>query len=222
MALKPVYSQLQPYGEFDGLDSVTTTLKGGEVVGLTYVSVSGTDKAAKDSLDGYVSNSTQNRPAVTKYLTSGMRPLFLADEGTSGYGTLFGKMFGGTLGRDTVGSELGPHTAYPSGKVTCWGGPGMFTVTLDAVDTESTAGLQPTNTTLTGRDALYATNQGLLTPNVSVAFQSLIVGRFIEFTDNHSKVTTPKSMTQGTNSPYGVTNIKGIFDRALIMFDIED
>jgi hypothetical protein len=56
---------------------------------------------------------------------------------------------------------------------------------------------------------------------VSVAFESVVVGRFVEFTDNRSKVATPKSMTSATNSPYGVTSTKSVFDRVLFRFMVE-
>ncbi len=221
MALQPI-NPGQNYGFFDGLDATVASLKGGEVVGLAYVLLTNSDKAAKDQFDGYVANNSQKRPVVTSALVDSMRPLFLADEGITGYGTMWGKIVGGAIGQDNTGIVLGPSTAYGSGKITCWDGPGYYTVTTDAVDTTSTTGLVPTNTTIAGNDPLYATATGLLTPNVSVAFETIKVGRFVEFTDNRSKVATPKSMTSATNSPYGVTSTKGVFDRALIRFKVED
>jgi len=220
MALQPINPGAN-YGRFDGLDATVSSLKGGEVVGLTYVLLTNSDKAAKDVYDGYVANNSQKRPAVTTTLVENMRPLFLADEGITGYGTMWGKIVGGSIGQDNTGIVLGPSTAYGSGKVTCWDGPGYYTVTTDAVDTTSTTGLVPTNTTIAGNDPLYATTAGLLTPNVSVAFESVVVGRFVEFTDNRSKVATPKSMTSATNSPYGVTSTKSVFDRVLFRFMVE-
>lgn len=220
MALQPINAG-QNYGLFDGLDATVSTLKGGEVVGLTYVNLTSSDKKANDVADGYVANLSQKRPAVTSTLTSGMRPLYLADEGIAGYGTMWGKIVGGSIGQDNTGIVLGPSTAYGSGKVTCWDGPGLYTITTDAVDATATTGLVPTNTTIAGNAPLYATTAGLLTPNVALAFESLVVARFIEFTDNKSKVTTPKSMTNAANSPYGASNYKGVFDRALIYFNIE-
>ena len=224
MALK-VLQGSRPYGQFDGLDSVVTACKGGEVVGFSYVATSqATDKHAKDIDDGYVSNTTVQRPAVTTALTSGMRPLFLVDDGTSGYGTLFGEVVGATVGMVVSGGTvLGPHTATGSGKLTLWDGPGIFAVTLDAVHTATTTGLVPTNTTLAGGAALYATSGGLLTPAVGSAFESIVVGRFLEFATNGSLVNTPKSLTSALNSPSGSASTgAGSFAQAVFHFKVED
>jgi len=222
MALKPLYSNREPVGFYDGLD--THTFVGGEVVGLTYVSSTGTDVHAADVGDGYVSFSQKKRPAVTKTLQASMRPLFLADEGTSGYGTLFGQLVGSSTGTVQLGSGtvLGPNTAAGSGKVTCWQGPGHYAVTLDAV-AQGAGGLQPTNLALAGGDALYATSGGLLTPTVGSAFEAVVVGRFIEFTDGGSKVTTPHSLISAKNSPSGNTDwaTGSEFTQAVIFFNLE-
>lgn len=221
MALKPINTVHQPYGQFDGQDSILTSLKGGEVVGFTYIS-STTEKKANDVLDGYVSNTKKQYPAVTNALVSGMRPLFLAHEGTNGYGQILGKLVGSYLGQDSVGVDLGYHSTAGSGKVALYDGPGLYTVTLDAVDLDESTGLQPTNTTISGNAALYATDAGLLTPNVAEAFESVVVGRFIEFTTNRAMVTTPLSMVSAPNSPQGATGKKPVFDRVLLRFKVED
>lgn len=224
MALKVLQGSPRPYGQFDGLDSLVTSCKGGEVVGFTYVSTTaGVDKHAKDIDDGYVSNTTLQRPAVTTTLVSGMRPLFLVDDGTSGYGTLFGEVVGATVGQIvTGGTQLGPHTATGSGKLTLWDGPGIYGVTLDAVHTALTTGLVPTNTTLAGGAALYATTGGLLTPAVGSAFESIIVGRFIEFATNGSLVNTPKSLTAALNSPSASASTgAALFTQAIFRFQVE-
>jgi hypothetical protein len=205
MALKILQPGIQPIGQFDGLDSEVTAVKGGEVVGFTFVNIGqSVDKSASDINDGYVSYTTKKRPAVTKTLVSGMRPLFLVDDGTTGYGTLFGQLVGSYIGQQSVGGTvLGPHTAAGSGKLTLWDKPGLYAVTLDACDTTASTGLQPSNTTLAGGAALYATAAGLLTPNVSAAFESVVVGRFIQFQTNGSLVTTPNSLVAATNVPAG-------------------
>lgn len=220
MALQPISTAFQPYS-FDGLDSVKDTLKGGEVVGLTYVNLSSSEKKASDVVDGYVSNTTKQFPAVTSQLVDGMRPLFLADDGTAYYGQVLGSLVGSSLGQDVAGTSLGWHSSKGSGKVTCWDGPGLYTVTLDAVDLDETTGLQPTNTTISGHQALYATDAGKLTPNVGEAFDSIVVARFLEFTTNRSKVSTPVSMVSASNSPVGSAGKKGVFDRVLIRFGVE-
>lgn len=204
MALKLIQSGNQPLGQFDGLDTEVLTLKGGEVVTFTSVAVAGTDKAAADAFDGYSNPAgTQKRAAVTKTLTSGKRPLMLADDGIAGYGTLFGSVVGGTVGQLTTGTALGPHTSTGSGKVTCWEKPGVYAVSLDACDTNATTGLQPTNTTLDTGAALYATSAGLLTPNSGASFETVVLGRFIDFDTNGSLVTTPNKLVAALNSPSG-------------------
>ena len=119
----------------------------------------------------------------------------LADDGTSGYGTLFGVVVGGTVGQVvTGGAVLGPHTATGSGKVTCWDKPGVYGVSLDACDTTASTGLAPTNGTLDTGAALYATSAGLLTPNSGARFENVVVGRFIDFETNGSLVNTPSRL----------------------------
>jgi hypothetical protein len=217
MALELVQSQGQTaFGTFDAIDGVELTTKGGEVATLTTVSRTGTDKAARDAFtDGYVvGNATPVRPVATTNLVSGNRPLFLTDDGTAGYGTLLGVVIGGT--------NLGPHTAYASGKMTLWGSRGTYAITLDAVDTTAATGLVPTNTTVTTGSALYATSAGLLTPYVTAAFEAVVVGRFIEFETykGGSLVTTPVSLVSAVNSPYGVGSPQlSSFARALVYFD---
>ncbi|HVI41785.1 MAG TPA: hypothetical protein VM577_14125 [Anaerovoracaceae bacterium] len=228
MALKILQAGIEPLGQFDGLDADVTTVKGGEVVCFTYVSIVGTDKHASDVNDGYVSSTTLSRPAVTKSLSSGARPLFLVDDGTVGYGTLFGVVVGGASGQVSFGpsstipsgSILGPHTALGSGKLTLWDKPGLYAVTLDAVDTTAATGLVPTNTTLAGGSPLYATTAGLLTPNAGAAFEAIIVARFLEFSGTGSLVTTPVDLVNARNSPTG--NVSSVvqkpFTQAVIHF----
>ena len=225
-------SGINPLGQFDALDANTTTTKGGEVVGFTYIAAAGSDKEAVDVLDGYVSSAKQTRPAVTTSLVSGMRPLFLCDDGTYGYGTLFGIVVGGTVGQQVngplpsqiTGAILGPHTATGSGKLTLWDKPGLYAVTLDAVDQNATTGLQPTNPTISGGAALYATAAGLLTPNIGAAFESVVVGRFLEFSTNGSKVTTTVDMVSALNSPSanGVSGAAALkpFSQAIFSFNV--
>lgn len=239
MALKLLQPGIQPLGQFDGLDSEVLTLKGGEVVtlapvttsGQPGVSGSGNDAAAFDVFDGYVNVAgTFKRPAVTKTIPSNAvtRPLFLSDDGIAGYGTLFGAVVGGTVGQQVnnpssytyTGALLGPHTSTGSGKTTCWDKPGLYAVSLDAVDTTASTGLVPTNTAngLNVGSALYTTVGGLLTPNaaVSAGGASLgsgpVVGRFVEFNTNQALVTTPNYLVAALNSPSG--NVSSVQPRA--------
>lgn len=198
MALKVLQSQLSPLGQFDALDTELASFKGGEVVTLTGVTYQGTDKAAKDVDDGYAGTPTKYRPAVTKTLSaSASGPHWLADDGTTYYGTLFGSVVGGTAGQ-AADSALGPHTALGSGKITCWNQPGLYGVTLDAVDDSTVA---PTVDIAVGA-ALYATTAGLLTTTSSGAANAgAMMARFVEFATNGSLVTTPNSLVAALNSP---------------------
>jgi len=222
MALKLLQPGIQPLGQFDAHDPVATSCLGGEVAQFTYVSiVAGTDDAAADVDDGYVA-AANTRPAATTTLTANIRPRFLVDEGTTGYGTLFGEVVGGSTGLVvTGGAALGPHTATGSGKWTLWDKPGMYAVTLDAVDTTLNSGLVPTNPALAGGDALYATAAGLLTPAVGSAVDTLVLGRFIEFSPSGSLVTTPASLTQALNSPTGSAALGAQFAQAVFHWNPE-
>lgn len=205
MALKLLQPGTQPLGQFDGLDSFVASVKGGEVVTLKSSLLSANDKAAKDSFDGYtlLAADAPRRPLVSPAGTSDgyARPLMLADDGVAGYGTLFGSVVGGTVGQVvTGGAVLGPNTATGSGKITCWEKPGLYAVSLDAVDTQ-TGGLLPTNTNLDTGAALSFINGGLLTPSTSANAVAgsgpsgkALVGRFVDFETNGSLVTTPNNL----------------------------
>jgi len=206
MALKLVNQAGNALGQYDGYDSEVLTLKGGEVVTFTsVVATNATDKAAADVYDGYV--NPNKRVAVTRNVATTARPLMLADDGISGYGTLFGSVVGGTVGQvSTGGALLGPHTATGSGKVTCWHLPGVYAVSLDAVDTVA---LAPTVSTLATGDALTfvpsSTSGGQLTKvgSAAAAGNTVVVGRFIDFETNGSLVTTPSSLVGALNPPDG-------------------
>jgi len=229
MALKLLQPGTQPLGQFDGYDSDVLTLKGGEVVSFASVTTSGQpgvytaglDQAAYDVFDGYVNSvGVLKRPAVsrkfdgTTSLTSASRPLMLSDDGIAGYGTLFGSVVGGTVGQVvTGGAQLGPHTATGSGKVTCWDKPGLYAVSLDAVDTAAT-GLVPANTTLAVGTGLTFTSLGLLTPvgSPNALGGAPRVGTLVEFNTNGSLVTTPNYLVAALNSPSG--NVSSVQPRA--------
>jgi hypothetical protein len=211
MSLKPLQAAL-PLGQFDGLDTEVLTLKGGEVVTFTGTVVPG-DKAAYDVFDGYIPPSS--RAVVTRTVPAASRPLMLADEGIAGYGTLFGAVVGGTVGQQVngpntfTGALLGPHTATGSGKVTCWGQPGLYAISLDATDTNIATGLQPTNSNCTPGSAIYWATAGA-TPGVLTTLSGSnssgagnTVGRLVEFNTNGSLVTTPNTLVAALNSPSG-------------------
>lgn len=238
MALKLLQAGIQPLGQFDGYDTLTTTgtgIKGGEVATLVNFTFEGTtagsDYAAYDAdgTDGYVgATADKRRPIVTINLPSGARPLFLTDEGDAGYGTLFGELVGSVAGKRTPlpgsGTRLGPHTAEGSGKITIWDKPGLYGVTLDAVDTTVDSGLVTENPNLDVGDPLYAyASTGVLTPDVSAAFEAVVVARFVEFSTNGSLVTTPNFLVAAANSPSGSQGVPArvAFTQAVIHFDPE-
>ena len=200
MALKILQPGIQPLGQFDVLDGYLDSIKGGEVGTLTSASRTNTasETAAADVLDGYVNvSSTLKRAAVTLNIhREGVRPLWLLDDGKTGYGTLFGQVIGTSVGLKTSGTNLGPHSAAASGKVTCWDKDGLYGVTLDAMDTSASDGMTPTNTSLSPGDALYITSLGLITPTSgSSVGTGAVVGRFVEFeTTAVSLVRTPASL----------------------------
>lgn len=225
MALRLQQPGVQPIGQFDGYDLEATAILGGEVGTLLALTLPSTDLAAKDAdgSDGYAGAATKTRAAVTRTLADGARPLFLLDDGTSYYGTLFGSVVGATAGQvSTGGAVLGPHTATGSGKITCWDKPGLYAVTLDAVDTTASTGLVVGNNSLSAGDALYATSAGRLTPNSSVDFDTsggCIVGRFVEFSTDGSLVTTPTHLVSALHSPSGSTAVQTEFTQAVFYWN---
>jgi hypothetical protein len=212
MALKILQAGVQPLGIFDGLDSETAALKGGEVMALKTVLTSAGDKAAYD-VDGY-SVPGDRRVVATKTLAGTERPLFLADEGSAGYGTLFGELVGAVAGQSVSGTRIGPNTTAGSGKVTLWDKPGLYAVTLDAVAST----VAPTNAACVTSVALYATSAGLL----STTSSGPIVARFVEFTTNRSLVSTPRSLVEALHSPSGTTSPTAkAYTEAVIHFNVE-
>jgi hypothetical protein len=212
MALILLQAGVQPLGQFDGYTGETLNFKGGEV--CTWGTMPWPVTSSADVNDGYLNPTGLGKlvPGVTKsstFLTATVKPLFLADEGTLHYGTLFGTVVGGSVGSVSFGPNssipsadlLGPNTATGSGKITLWDKPGLYAVTLDAVDTTN---LVPTNGALTVGSALSYTSAGLLTPVAnSVGGSATVVARLAEFSTNGSYVTTPNSLVAALNSPSG-------------------
>jgi hypothetical protein len=224
MALEIVQPGGMPLGQFDGADGIYLTVKGGEVATIKGVTKTSDSQAYTD---GYVGLT---RPVATTSLIPGDRPLMLVDDGIYGYGTMFGSVIGGIAGQISYGvnsssaTQLGPHTAAGSGKLTLWDKAGTYAITLDAVDTATQTGLQPTNSTLKIGSALYAKNNGVITPNSSLNFDSdgyATIGRFLNFESykGGSLVTTPVTLVTAALSPTGTPLAPngGAF-RALIYF----
>lgn len=215
MALRILQPGVQPLGQFDGLDSEIFTLKGGEVVTFGTTALTSGDKAAADVFDGY-QNPTLNagtRTVIKLATVDNTRPLMLADEGTTGYGTMFGQLVGGQIGVNVAGTVFGPHSAAGSGKVTCWDKPGLYAVSLDAVDSTAlnpkTAGAPAL---AAGGVALHTNASGLLTTaGGSGARAGNRVGSFVEFSSGGSLVNTAAGMAvalSGTPGAYQNRNFR--------------
>ena len=194
---------IQPLGQFDVVDTKLDAIKGGELGTLTAaVRVnSSVEKAAFDALDGYTNLTDVKRAAITTVIGATTRPLWLLDEGTTGYGTLFGQVIGTPAGLKATGTNLGPHTAAASGKVTCWDKPGIYAVSMDAVDT-AVDGLVLANADCDPGKALNCSTAGVLTLTgaSSAVLTSTTVGNFIEFETSPFLVTTPASLVGATEA----------------------
>jgi hypothetical protein len=203
MSLKILQPGVQPLGQFDLLDT-DAALLGGEVMALQSIVTSSGDLAAKDVLDGYV--HSLKRTVATRYnRKDGYGPWMLADDGITGYGTLFGSVVGGTVGQSVnTGAVLGPHTTTGSGKVTLWNQPGLYAVSLDAACDQAATGLVPANASLdTGTTLTFcptttgsAADYGKLTVlgSVAAASNTSVVGHFVSFETKGSLVNTPSSL----------------------------
>lgn len=194
--LKILQPGIQPLGQFDGLDSELFTLKGGEVVTFGSTPLTSGDAAAADVFDGY-QNPTANAGTrtVIKLAKTKSRPLMLSDDGVAGYGTLFGQVVGGAVGKAVAGANLGIHSAAGSGKVTCWDKPGLYAVTLDAVDSAQLDPKVAAKPAAAG-EALYANASGVLTTSAGAGVVTdNLVGRFVEFNSGGSLVNTAAGMS---------------------------
>lgn len=190
-----------PYGQFDGYDALTSSMLGGEIATLVGVGLNNADKKAKDIEDGYANSALSpfQRPVVSLAAASSAKPLFLTDDGTANYGTLFGTIVGGTAGQVVSGgTSLGPSTMTGSGKVTLWSQAGLYGVTLDAVDTAAD-GLVVTNGALgVGTGLTWSPTNGKLTlvGSTAAAGNTTVAARFVEFSTGDTLVTTPRSLTR--------------------------
>ena len=125
MALFLLQSGIQPLGQYDFLDTDLASLTGGQIGTLDEASrtITATEKAAQDALDGYVADLVDvgttgaSRPVLRLADTSSESTdiLYLLDDGQAFYGTLFGELIGTPVGLATTtssgGSLLGPNTA---------------------------------------------------------------------------------------------------------------
>ena len=203
MALHILQPGIEPIGHFDLIDSYQSALLGGEVgtvFGVTRTNTS-TEVAAYDARDGYDHVSNVHRVGVANSINaSTARPLWLLDEGTLGYGTLFGQVIGTPAGLSTTGTNIGPHTAAGSGKVTCWDKPGIYAVSVDAVNTAADGLTLTSSITLSPGLEIRCLKSGKLTPVGSTGAVAVEVGRFLEFETSPYLVRTPNSLVGATEA----------------------
>jgi hypothetical protein len=196
MALYIYQPGIQPLGQFDVIDSYLSSINGGEI-GTVYEAsrtVTSSEAAAFDVLDGYTNVTDETRVGVANRVNdAAQRPLWLLDEGTTGYGTLFGQTIGTPVGLSVTGTNLGPHSASASGKVTCWHQPGLYAVSTDAVD-QTADGLVLTNASCDPGTAIRPQADGVLTLTSAGTAVAVTVGRFMEFETSPFLVTTPPSL----------------------------
>lgn len=197
MALILRHPGIEPLGEFDLLDSETTSIVGGEIGvfdGVLRDSAGGTDLHAYD-VDGYVEGNFPNRTVIRRANDTDAGPFLILDDGIRGYGTFFGTLIGSSTGQvignpvSGAGTLLGPTTIAGSGKVTCWDKPGLYMVTTNVLDATN----PPTAATAPGT-ALYSNAVGQWTLTAGGA----VVGRFVEWQNGDSLVNTPADLVNGT------------------------
>jgi hypothetical protein len=190
MALFILQPGIQPLGDFDVLDTDASSVVGGEVMTLDEAAraVSSTEKAAADVFDGYVADGSSVATRVVARIadetSETYKAFYLADDGTTHYGVLFGSVIGSPVGLSTTGTNLGPHTMSGSGKVTLWDKPGLYAVSTDAVE-DALSDL--TDTPLPGA-ILYRYTTGKLT---SLADTGDKIALYVEHTSNGALVNTP-------------------------------
>lgn len=211
MALYILQPGCQPLGQFDCKDTDLNNILGGELGTWDTGANSNTsgEKAAADVFDGYVAANIDTGDAshlrVLLRVASGStetvdggsgaisRPLYLLDDGKLGYGTLFGQVIGTPAGLATTGTNLGPHTAAASGKITAWAMAGLYAVSLDALGTNMipTSGTNANlyDTPLPGTAIYREANTGKL--NRTQVGTEVAVGVFVEAASNGSLVRTP-------------------------------
>jgi hypothetical protein len=209
MALFVLQPGIQPLGQFDFLDGDLASVKGG-MLGVFGAVARGTaaDLAAFDAKDGYVSSSVSEASnAATRPVlkiadgstADDSKALYLLDEGTASYGTLFGSIISMF---DPSGSALGPATNKASGKVTAWDKPGLYAATFEACYTATVlenlgnGTLAATGDTPAPGDLLYrhSTTGKICRADVATNPTLNKVGVYIEHATNGSLVTTPAKL----------------------------
>jgi len=216
MALLALQPGLLPLGQFDCIDTDLASVTGGEVMALTSASttLSSSEKAAADALDGYLydaSGAIANRAVTRLALAADVDGfLALADDGLAGYGTMFGQTIGTPAGLSVTGSNLGPHSAAASGKVTLWDKPGLYEVTVSSLASDFVSALAYTGLT-PGAALGFNASSKLSHALCSGAVSSSSVATFVEFASGGSLVTTPAKLV-------GTTTLSVLYPRVVVAF----
>ncbi len=215
MALFPLNPGLMPLGQFDCVDADLALVTGGEVMSFTAVAHgTSTDKSAADATDGYLYDSSvtiQNR-ALTRLAVAGDidKMLMLADDGTTGYGTMFGETIGTSAGLSVTGTNLGPSTAAASGKVTVWDKPGLYEISVSSLASDFVSGIGAGLTP--GAVLGYNASSKLAYTGLSGAIANSGVANFVEFSSSGSLVTTPARLV-------GTTTLSVLYPRIVVAFN---
>lgn len=146
MALKLLQPNLVPSGQFDLHDDYSEIILGGECALLEAALIDGSDAYASDvAAVGPRVSVILGKPGkyAPRSVTNGgaARSVYIADEGTTGYGTTIGMIIGGTAGQGTgFGTEsntgvitVSPRTSFGSGKCTLFSAHGIYGITEDVM-----------------------------------------------------------------------------------------
>lgn len=194
MALFPLNPGIMPLGQYDCLDADLASVTGGEVMALASVAAA-SDEGAADAEDGYTLNGL--RAAARLALAGDVDAMLaLADDGTAGYGTMFGETIGTPVGQSATGTNLGPHTAAASGKVTLWDKPGLYAVSVTSLATDFVSGGGPA--LAPGASLGYNADAKLAHTGCAGAVASSGVATFVEFAPSPSLVNTPAKLSGAT------------------------
>ena len=211
MALKLLNPGLRPLGQFDLEDDAAAGISGGEHVSLDSTGVGAEGYAADVGTVGpFVGADLAGNRASVKF-DVGVRTTGelcgLADEGVSGYGTMFGETIGSSAGRATSVNGavvIGPSTVSGSGKVTVWTQSGLYAVS-GAAATDAAAGI-PLARMTTVNTGVFADTLGLLRSTGTGNQVAIFVGHMAD-----------SSLVSTTNTAVGL--VSAIEASALYLLD---
>jgi len=200
---------IEPVGQFDLEDDDATLVKGGEVGVFE----------ALEATDAYASDVWAPGPRIQIKLDRVVNngELYgLVDEGSSGYGTMFGSIIGATVGQGTGFGDLsttgvvvvGPSTVRGSGKATLWTKPGLYGVTVQAWTSSVEFEALTLNADIFG-DAADGTNDGKLTTTSGGNGQQVALGLGLS-TDTSLVSTTASAAGATASKEHAVIYLLGV------------